>query len=439
MKKLALLLWCLPFCGYAQKTYTLVYDYLDNKLIEYSDGTTVTKIKDDHLSGLHLKSGDNIIVSIPHINTYLYSINVTVENQSFNNTPPKLLAGLFTDFDPSTLILKGTPAPTLTQSQHLATDVEKVNKKFKPFRDRALGMSYRYFSATTTEAELVTALSANAATILADMNAAQTEIDAIQGKYLAYKAAATSVDDSKMLDEIYANFLAKNFDKLLAGLVQQQINLRPEQFQYKTAPVTATGENVHITISIALIPTDSDTKNAAINATTIREYDLPVRGLTHWSFSTGFFGASTTTTSYVAQSVLASNSGGVDTVAGYKNIIDDRRQLAIGANALIHYTYKITPGFEFGGHFGLGVPINTSYKMHYLLGLSFMLFDQNRLGLNVGLAGTYVSTLSPNVSINKQYKVAGSVPITYIDKFRYDILQVSITYNLSGLLASNKK
>lgn len=127
----------------------------------------------------------------------------------------------------------------------------------------------------------------------------------------------------------------------------------------------------------------------------------------------------------------------VDTIVGYKNVVDTNPKWTFGAAALLHYTYKVAPGFELGGHVGLGVPINSKLNMNYLLGLSLFFFNDNRLGLNAGVAAGYVQYLSPNVDTSVLYQKAGDVPISYVNEFKIKLWQFSITYNLNDLFGKS--
>jgi len=451
-KILLLACWLLPAALCAQSHYTFYYDQLQKRMTGFDvrdaagNTTTTTFATDDDLSKVTPKSGDFIVVKINNINTYAYTIAITVENQSFNQTPPKLLASLFTDFDPSAiaaaphLMVHGvvSPAPRYPQSTALANDIHNVIIARQAFFNRNLALSYRNFDATTP-AVLNNIRTMTLAGLMGDYNNAVRLMSIVETNYLIDKAAATDADDKAVLDDLYKAYSAKDYPSAFETYLTQQLNVKPDDFQFTTPPVAASGEKIHITVAITPVAATDPQKTAAANAAISREYFLNTRNLWHWSFSTGFFMSTLGSRTYTAKPLTKNNNAAtspVDTITGYQNVEDNNTKVVVGATALIHYTYKVTPGLEVGGHFGLGVPINTSFNMNYLLGGSLFFFNDNRLGLNFGLAAGYAQQLSPNVATNIVYKKSGDIPISYVDKFRVDRIQFSITYNLSDLFKS---
>ncbi len=443
----------LPCLVKAQDTYTFNYDYLQKRIISYQKkgAPKSTPIDNDgELRKLILNNGDIVIVQIDNINTYAYSIAVTVQSQSFNQTPPPLLASLFTDFNPSALAVAPpaarpgyvAPPPAYPQSTTLATDIQKVVTARREFYMRSLALTYRKFDANTaaTAPDIQAVQNSTPATLLTDYKAALVLMDKVQSDYLAGKASNTTVDDKTLLDNLYKGYSDKDYPTAFEAYLKEQLNISKSDFEYTTPPVTVKGEKVAIVIAIGAIASNTAQQSAAGYTAVSREYDLKVQALWHWSFSTGFFMSSLGSKTYISRPNTHTNSTvtpPVDTVTGYQNVLDNNTKLVFGATALLHYTYKITPGFELGGHVGLGVPINTSFNMNYLAGGTVFLFNDNRLGINFGLAAGYTPQLSPNVSTSVVYKNATDVPISYVDKFRADRFEISITYNLSDLFGGS--
>lgn len=459
MKKLLLLLLTLsPLWLSAQKKYTFTYDYIQKKTISYTidDKKEDIVVKDNDISKIIFNKGDMVKIIIPNINTYMYTISITIENQSFNNTPPPLLADLFPILDPSTLVTqfavqaaekvkndsKVKTSPNFKYSTALANDIKHVNIAIKPFANNDLALSYKYFDGNTIP-RIANIRQMDIATLLTNYDNAVACVDTVQSNYLKYKSASDiTTEDDALLDALYNAFIADKYQDALKAYLSAQINVRPSDFSYETPDVLVTGENVHITVNIspALVPDDK--KAASVNEAEVRQYDMKVKNLWHWSFSTGFFISNLASKTYITKPNTNTDIGlknPVDTITGYRIVEDNDPKVAIGGTALIHYTYKITPGFELGAHFGIGIPINSKLTPNYLLGLSTLFFNDNRLGINFGLAAGYTQYLSPNVNTNVNFKNTTDVPISYVDKFKVDRVQLSITYNLSDLFKSSTK
>lgn len=444
--------WLLPATLCAQSHYTFYYDQLQNRMTGYDltdktgHSTTSTFTGDDDLSKITVESGDFIVVKINNINTYAYTIAINLENQSFNQVPPKLLASLFTDFDPTAIAAAPhatgaggsvSPNPPYPQSTLLANDIRNVITARRAFFNRNLALTYRNFDASTPAA-LNNIKTMTVSGLMGDFTNAVNLMAKVETDYLILRAAA-STDDQTLMDNIYKAYTAKDYPTAFETYLNQQLNIRPDDFQFTTPAVPATGEKVHITIAITALAAADPQKTAATNTAISREYFLNTKKLWHWSFSTGFFMSTLGSKTYISKPLTQNNGAAkspLDTITGYQNVLDNNTKVVVGASALIHYTYKVTPGFEVGGHFGLGVPINTGFNMNYLLGGSLFFFNDNRLGLNFGLAAGYAQEISPNVATNIIYKKPTDIPISYVEKFRADRIQFSITYNLSDLFKS---
>jgi len=460
MKKILLLLLTLsPLWLFAQKKYTFTYDYIQKKIITYTvdDKKEDIVVKDNDISKIIFNKGDIVKIIIPNINTYLYTISITIENQTFNNTPPPLISNIFPVLDPSTFAsafkiqdavalvdskVKPKATPSSDYSIKLADDIKKVNSAIKPFANNDLALSYKYFDGNTIS-RIANIRQMDIATLLTNYDNAIACVDTVQSDYLKYKSASDrTTEDDALLDALYNAFIANKYQDALKAYLSAQINVRPSDFSYETPDVLVTGENVHITVNISPALVSDDKKAASVNEAEVRQYDMKVKNLWHWSFSTGFFISNLASKTYITKPNTSTNNSlknPVDTITGYRIVEDNDPKVAIGGTALIHYTYKITPGFELGAHFGVGIPINSKLTPNYLLGLSTLFFNDNRLGINFGFAAGYTQYLSPNVNTNVNFKNMTDVPISYVDKFKIDRVQLSITYNLSDLFKSSTK
>ena len=441
-----------PFFAFSQTKYIFYYEQSSKKITKYDKivnkkTTAITDFKED-LSDVTFSQGDIVQVKIEDINTYTYNINIQIDNQSFNTQPPKLLAGLTTDFDPTSAISaaisgkalapgKKSPNP-YKYSKILAGFISQVVDKRKSFYYESVALRDRNLNARSDK-ELLAVKTLTEAQLKSEFESALNLIDAVQNKYLEIvQGGDIEDDDKKLLDILYTGFTAKDYRTVFENYFTELLNVKSDDFAFETSEVIVTGEKVNITIVVKPV-VDDKLKDATIAAATTRTYGILTQDLWHWSFSGGFFMSGLRSKTYASKPFTRTNPGlkvPADTVAYYQNVLDNDPSVSIGANVLVHYTYKCTPNFELGGHFGLGVPINSKANLNYMLGLSMMFFHDNRLGINVGGVAGMVQELSPNVDTNVQYRKSGDVPISYVDKLKGS-WQFSITYNIGSLFAKS--
>jgi len=421
-----------------KRSYKIYYDYLKKKIagITYtslSDGTEVP-VKGD-IEAIVFNKGDKVTVVIQSINKYQYGISVDIAKQVFNNTPPSILSA-FLSGPPDGLSIKGGSEKTdftNADSAALMHELTKITELDDRFHNRSVALQYKYLNLNDSSAFGTNALSGiTPQKIFGESNEAENNVKraaALFPKVIAHMAAGDAKD---ALEERYEIFKKEDYPAKFKAYFSEQLNINAaEDFNFTSDDVAVSGDEMQVSIQTSPIASDDKQKGAAINAATVRSYSWPVKHYGHFSFSTGFFTSALTSRNYRTVPGFSK-----DTITGYSITEDYHPKMAVGATALMHYTYKITAGFEMGAHIGLGVPFQSDFTLNYLLGGSILIGKKNRIGINAGVAAGFINMLSGKVNINQVYTDKEEVDLTYNKKFRIDRFQCSITYNLNDLFGS---
>ena len=415
-----------------------------------------------------LEENDEVVVNVTNINRYLYDVDTKVETQAFFSSATAGLPATLPDnlkailnlvnnaraIGGPSLLLDGTNAQYLAESgpqkvaiQKIFTDFEDyIGGKYSDFNTKYIDFVARnevFYSKNVDPAKLHLLTWADGGGNWVDVNALKgiAVNDFQDGKniidnitpYIKYVKPIKKAE----IDNFCKTFTAETYLKNLIDLYKSQLNVTAQDFEYTSPSTEVYGDKVNVTITFT--PKESLKDSSFYKSLFLETYTFSypiVKGF-RVSFSAGFFSSRLTNHRYT----LKDNYGfkpasGFDTTA-YKSVISENNdKWALGANALMHVTYKFTKNWEAGIHLGLGTPLQTDYNINYLAGFSVLYGYKQRVGFNIGLAGGQIDVLSNSVNIDRKYDPATSSVAT-TKKFVADRLQISITYNLSDAFTSN--
>ncbi|SEM64187.1 hypothetical protein SAMN04488505_105272 [Chitinophaga rupis] len=425
-----------------KRSYRIYYDYIKKKIagITYTqvDGGTELPVKGD-IEAIVFNKGDKVTVIIQSINKYRYGISVNIAKQVFNNTPPTILSAFFSgpSGDLKALLAVGGPEKADfadANSKALMHALAKIAELDDKFHNRSVALQYKYLDFNNSNEFGTDALSGiTPQKIFSEFNEAEDNVKRAATLFPVVIANMAAGDAKDALEERYEAFKKEDYPAKFKTYFSEQLNINAvEDFNFTSDNVAVSGDEMQISIQTSPIAADDKQKEAAINAATIRSYSWPVEHYGHFSFSTGFFTSALTSRNYRTVPGFSK-----DTITGYSITEDYHPKMAVGATALMHYTYKITAGFEMGAHIGLGVPFQSDFTLNYLLGGSILIGKKNRIGINAGVAAGFINMLSGKVNLSQVYTDKEDIDLAYNKKFRIDRFQCSITYNLNDLFGSS--
>lgn len=238
------------------------------------------------------------------------------------------------------------------------------------------------------------------------------------------------------IDELYIDNLSIELQKLkaiksLTDSIRSQINISDlislwqiadtNNLSFLSPPIEALGDNMAVEITIKPKGDSTSIIQSSLKGEIVKT-NIAVYNKFQLSFSTGIFGSALANEQFSAKPNYAA-----DTITNYSIKKENKGSFVAGPTALLHAAYKFTPSFTFGGHLGVGIPINENPTPQYLAGLSFLLGNKERIGFNISYALGQVKRLSADTDDSITYKDKPTINV--INRWQGNIA-FSITYNI---------
>lgn len=382
-----------------------------------------------------LEDGKKVTVQIKNINRYLYAVKVDINGQTYNNEPPVL----FKQFLSPALILGdikniGTNKANLVDD-NITTILKNLIDKYEMIKkiDDAnfTKFLHRYDSFCAGCAVNKTVNYAATERSLKKNLAMTSEFIAEYQKFVMLKVTKAEAQALKeeiaAIEAINKRFEAQKFEEKFKQYAITELNFDKRNFEFVTPEQTVEGEAMNISIEIAPLgkndtaPIEIPLQGIKINKT------IPVVGGWHFSYSSGLFLTNLTNQAYAYVPTLRG-----DTLQYYTIQREKAQKAVLGFNALVHMMYKSSTHIAIGGHFGVGVPVNTKIRPNILLGISAGIGLKNRLILNAGGNLGFEDVLSVGVDVKQKFphSATSNPAIPMITQLKVG-LQCSLTYNLN--------
>lgn len=389
-----------------------------------------------------VESGENITIKVKNINTILYDVEVKINNTTYHTTPPALFLQYFPTID------KIPSAINSIEKATIFTDTSKKNKidshsihNSRIYNTEDIIQLYIQYYGTLRQ--YLTDLCMLTAFVQSPIVSDQLVID-IQKYNANLSDVVTSLSENidqldaeyLQFDELYTDSSSVELQKLkaiksLTDSIRSQINISDlislwqiadtNNLSFVSPPIEALGDNMAVEITIKPKGDSTSIIQSSLKGEIVKT-NIAVYNKFQLSFSTGIFGSALANEQFSAKQNYAA-----DTITNYSIKKENNGSFVAGPTALLHAAYKFTPSFTFGGHLGVGIPINENPNPQYLAGLSFLFGNKERIGFNISYALGQVKRLSADTDDSITYKDKPTINV--INRWQGNIA-FSITYNI---------